>query len=254
MSGPVPDRAGVLAERLSDATIGALELFAVYLGDRARASTRRSSAHGPLTAAELAERAGIAPRYAREWLEQQAVAGFLVVDDAPPTRRARRFALPAEHAACSPTPTTPTTSRRSRTCSSASPACCRRSPRPTAPAPACPTPATAPTSATARATSTVPPSRTTCPASGCRPCPDVVARLESRRRPRSPTSAAATAGRPSRVARAFPDARGRRLRPRRRVDRRRPRARRRGRRRRPRPLRRRPTPPSSPATARSTSC
>ena len=29
---------------------------------------------GPVTAAELAGRARIAPRYAREWLEQQAVA------------------------------------------------------------------------------------------------------------------------------------------------------------------------------------
>ena len=34
----------------------------------------------PRTAAELAEHAGIDPRYAREWLEQQAVAGFVSVD------------------------------------------------------------------------------------------------------------------------------------------------------------------------------
>ena len=42
---------------------------------------------GPLTPAALAERAGIAPRYAREWLEQQAVAGVVDVDDATKTRR-----------------------------------------------------------------------------------------------------------------------------------------------------------------------
>src|SRR4051794_41515580 len=36
---------------------------------------------GLLTAAELADGAGIAARYAREWLEQQAVEGVLVVDD-----------------------------------------------------------------------------------------------------------------------------------------------------------------------------
>jgi 2-polyprenyl-3-methyl-5-hydroxy-6-metoxy-1,4-benzoquinol methylase len=34
-----------------------------------------------MTPDELAHRAGIAPRYAREWLEQQAVAGLLEVDD-----------------------------------------------------------------------------------------------------------------------------------------------------------------------------
>ena len=51
----------------------------------------------PLSPTELADAAGIHPRYAREWLEQQAVAGILDValdGDAGP----RRYALPAEHA------------------------------------------------------------------------------------------------------------------------------------------------------------
>ncbi|HEU4370656.1 MAG TPA: hypothetical protein VFV05_20735 [Methylomirabilota bacterium] len=39
-------------------------------------------AKGALTPAGLAATAGIAERYAREWLEQQAVAGLLAVDDA----------------------------------------------------------------------------------------------------------------------------------------------------------------------------
>ena len=49
-----------------------------------------------MTAPELAEEAGILPRYAREWLEQQAAAGFVTVDDpsaepdAAPVRAARR--------------------------------------------------------------------------------------------------------------------------------------------------------------------
>jgi hypothetical protein len=34
-----------------------------------------------LTAPQLADAAAIHPRYAREWLEQQAVAGYLIVDD-----------------------------------------------------------------------------------------------------------------------------------------------------------------------------
>ena len=39
------------------------------------------------------------PRYAREWLEQQAVAGLLEVDDAGAAADARRFTLADEHAA-----------------------------------------------------------------------------------------------------------------------------------------------------------
>ena len=48
---------------------------------------------GPLTSGELAEKAGIAERYAREWLAQAAASGYLAYnpDD-------RRYALPEEHA------------------------------------------------------------------------------------------------------------------------------------------------------------
>lgn len=49
-----------------------------------------------MTPGELARRCGIHERYAREWLEQQAVAGILGVDDeADPDRR--RFSLPPGH-------------------------------------------------------------------------------------------------------------------------------------------------------------
>ena len=91
------DRAEALAERLFGATLGALELFSVYLG--AELGLYRTLAeHGPLTCAELGERAGIAPRYAREWLEQQAVAGLLEVEDGAAPAARRRYRLPAEHA------------------------------------------------------------------------------------------------------------------------------------------------------------
>jgi SAM-dependent methyltransferase len=52
------------------------------------------AAHGPATSAELAARAGVTERYAREWLGGMASAGYLEYD---PT--ARRFTLPPEHAA-----------------------------------------------------------------------------------------------------------------------------------------------------------
>jgi SAM-dependent methyltransferase len=84
----------VLVGRLFGATLGALELFHVYLGDRL-GLYRALAAGGPLTAAELAAAAGINQRYAREWLEQEAVAGILVVE---PGEGERRFSLPRGHA------------------------------------------------------------------------------------------------------------------------------------------------------------
>lgn len=80
-----------LADRLSDAVLHTLELSHVWLGAELGlyAALREG---GPSTPAELAGRAGIAERYAREWLEQQAVAGILEVADG------RRFSLPDDHA------------------------------------------------------------------------------------------------------------------------------------------------------------
>jgi 2-polyprenyl-3-methyl-5-hydroxy-6-metoxy-1,4-benzoquinol methylase len=85
-----------LEERVFGAATGALELFGIYLGDRLGLydTLRGGDAY---TADELAAACGIHPRYAREWLEQQAVAGVLVVDDAGKSAEARRYALPAEH-------------------------------------------------------------------------------------------------------------------------------------------------------------
>ena len=76
------------ADRLLAAAVGAVDLVAVYLGDRLGwyASLRE---HGPATPAELAARTGTAPRYAQEWLEQQAVTGLLGAEDDG------RFSLPA---------------------------------------------------------------------------------------------------------------------------------------------------------------
>jgi len=83
-----------LVGRLFTSTIGALELFHVYLGDRLGLYRALKTA-GPLTAARLAAAAGINERYAREWLEQEAVAGILVVE---PGEGERRYSLPRGHA------------------------------------------------------------------------------------------------------------------------------------------------------------
>jgi methyltransferase family protein/winged helix-turn-helix protein len=80
-----------LVGRLFASTIGALELLHVYLGHRL-GLYRALADGGPLTPAELAKRSGISERYAREWLEEQAVAGILTADAEP------RFSLPGGHA------------------------------------------------------------------------------------------------------------------------------------------------------------
>ena len=67
-----------LDERLIDSAIGALELFSIHLG---RNLGLYEALEQPCTVTDLTEIAGIDTRYAREWLEQQAVAGFVEVDD-----------------------------------------------------------------------------------------------------------------------------------------------------------------------------
>jgi 2-polyprenyl-3-methyl-5-hydroxy-6-metoxy-1,4-benzoquinol methylase len=85
-----------LDQRVLDATTGALELFGIYLGTRLGLYTAVHARPGS-TVDDLAAAAGIAPRYAQEWLEQQAVAGVLEVDDVAADPSARRFTLPDKH-------------------------------------------------------------------------------------------------------------------------------------------------------------
>jgi 2-polyprenyl-3-methyl-5-hydroxy-6-metoxy-1,4-benzoquinol methylase len=92
----VPTTEEALTSRLLHSTIGALEVFSIYLGNELGLYAALSSG-ARVTPPELARATGIAPRYAREWLEQQAVADLLRVEsvDAPPAER--RYWLPAEH-------------------------------------------------------------------------------------------------------------------------------------------------------------
>jgi 2-polyprenyl-3-methyl-5-hydroxy-6-metoxy-1,4-benzoquinol methylase len=83
------------SDKLFRSALGYFDIFSIHLG--ARLGLYRAIAEaGPVTAPELAERAGIAERYAREWLEQQASAGILAAEvrqDGP-----NRFRLPPGHA------------------------------------------------------------------------------------------------------------------------------------------------------------
>lgn len=94
---PESGRAEALVERLYNSLIGGMELMTIELGRRLGLydALRRV---GPATAGDLAAAAGVAERYAHEWLEQQAVAGILDVT-AHGDATSRRYVLPPDHAA-----------------------------------------------------------------------------------------------------------------------------------------------------------
>jgi hypothetical protein len=85
-----------LAERLFKATIDTLEIASVHLGGQL-GFYRALADGGDATPRELAARTGTTERYAREWLEQQAVAGFLTVDAPNAAANERRYRLPTAH-------------------------------------------------------------------------------------------------------------------------------------------------------------
>jgi SAM-dependent methyltransferase len=91
-----PTATEALAERVFGATLSTLEIAAIHIGDRL-GFYRSLDAQGPATSGELAAATGTAERYVREWLEQQAVAGFLAVADPDAPPEARRYGLPAAH-------------------------------------------------------------------------------------------------------------------------------------------------------------
>jgi 2-polyprenyl-3-methyl-5-hydroxy-6-metoxy-1,4-benzoquinol methylase len=93
-----PASPDALVERLFDATIAAMDLFSVYLGDRL-GFYRALAEVGPATSAELAQQTDTAERYAREWLEQQAVTGILTCENPDADATERRFRLPAGYEA-----------------------------------------------------------------------------------------------------------------------------------------------------------
>jgi SAM-dependent methyltransferase len=80
-----------LADRIFTSMVGAFDLLAIHAGDRLGWYAALAE-RGPCTADELAAATDTDARYAREWLEHQAVGGWLAVDDE------RRYSLPAEHA------------------------------------------------------------------------------------------------------------------------------------------------------------
>lgn len=80
-----------VGKALGDSSATLITILAA-IGDRLDLF-KNLAAHGAATSAELADRAGIHERYAREWLGAMSSAGYLEYDSAH-----RRFTLPPEHA------------------------------------------------------------------------------------------------------------------------------------------------------------
>jgi ubiquinone/menaquinone biosynthesis C-methylase UbiE len=87
----IGERSEAFAEQVMLDYAGASACFLGAIGDALGLFKELSSA--PATSEELAERAGVDERYAREWLAGVHAAGYITVD-----RATGRYALPAEHA------------------------------------------------------------------------------------------------------------------------------------------------------------
>src|SRR5688500_10040778 len=89
-------RRDALVGRIFASSIGFMEILSIYIGDRLGFYQALVEDEGA-TAPQLADRTATDERYAREWLEQQAVAGILDVDDADAQPEERRYRLPEGH-------------------------------------------------------------------------------------------------------------------------------------------------------------
>src|SRR5918995_4323586 len=89
-------RREALVERVFGSAIGLMELLSIYVGERL-GLYRALAEGGAATAPELAAATATHELYVREWLEQQAVAGILEVDDDQAEPEARRYRLPEGH-------------------------------------------------------------------------------------------------------------------------------------------------------------
>jgi hypothetical protein len=74
----VSDTAETFADRVFASALGAVEIYSIHIGDRL--GFYRVLASGAKTSTDLAASSGVAERYVREWLEQQATYGILKVD------------------------------------------------------------------------------------------------------------------------------------------------------------------------------
>lgn len=86
-----------ILERVFASMVHTMELFCLYVGDQL-GFYKTLNDGGPANAAELAARTGTSERYTREWLEQQATAGYLTCLQPDSAAGERRYALPEGYA------------------------------------------------------------------------------------------------------------------------------------------------------------
>ena len=94
---PIEAQRDVFIDRFFNFVSGTFNLASIYIGDRL-GLYRALTEGGPAAAKDLADRTHTHPRYIREWLEQQSVAGILQVDDERQDPDQRRYSLPDGHA------------------------------------------------------------------------------------------------------------------------------------------------------------
>lgn len=93
---PAAESVDDFVDRVLDAAAGTFRIFTMYVGHRLGYYGYLAS--GARTSRELADLAGTHERYAREWLEQQTVAGVLEVEEPDAPMESRRYWLPATRA------------------------------------------------------------------------------------------------------------------------------------------------------------
>jgi hypothetical protein len=106
LAAPTQATLDEIVERVFDSMVKTLELFCIYVGDQLGFYTALHEG-GPASSTELAARVGTNERYTREWLGQQATAGFITCANPDASSRERRYALPWRSGSvvqvCSPT-------------------------------------------------------------------------------------------------------------------------------------------------------
>ncbi len=89
--------ADTLAGRLFESVLGTLDVWSIYVGEQLGLYDHLHRT-GAATVPEMAQAVGADGRYVREWAEQQAASGLIMVDDPGADPDRRRFSLPAGHA------------------------------------------------------------------------------------------------------------------------------------------------------------
>ncbi len=90
---PITQDRDEFVDKLFNSAVSTFQLFSVFIGDQL-GYYRELANNEDLTSVELAARTNTQERYAREWLEQQAAACVLTVDDEAQSPDRRKFHLP----------------------------------------------------------------------------------------------------------------------------------------------------------------